>query len=103
MAMSGCAAKLNKSVRTNIIEILILIMAIPRKINFLQLGRYGRRGEQCYRQTFGREFDWLQFNMNLASNRFQHGGRRLAIAIDPNKALNAKLVKELFGIATRAA
>ena len=84
MAMSGCAAKLNKSIKTNIIEILILIMAIPRKINFLQLGRYGRRGEQCYRQTFGREFDWLQFNMNLASNRFQYGGRRLAIAIDPS-------------------
>ena len=84
MAMSGCAAKLNKSIKTNIIEILILIMAIPRKINFLQLGRYGRRCEQCYRQTFGREFDWLQFNMNLASNRFQYGGRRLAIAIDPS-------------------
>ena len=84
MAMSGCTAKLNKSIKTNIIEILILIMAIPRKINFVQLGRYGRRGEQCYRQTFGREFDWLQFNMNLASNRFQYGGRRLAIAIDPS-------------------
>lgn len=84
MAMSGCAAKLNKSIQTNIIEILILIMSIPRKINFLQLGRHGRRGEQCYRQTFGRGFDWLQFNMDLAANRFQHGCRRLAIAIDPS-------------------
>ena len=84
MAMSGCAAKLNKSIKTNIIEILILIMAIPRKINFLQLGRHGKRGEQCYRQAFEREFDWLQFNMNLAANRFQHGCRRLAIAIDPS-------------------
>lgn len=80
----GCAAKLNKSIQTNIIEILLLIMCIPRKINFLQLGRYGRRTEQCYRQTFARGFDWLQFNMNLAANRFQHGGRRLAIAIDPS-------------------
>lgn len=84
MAMSGCAAKLNKSIKTNIIEILVLIMAIPRKVNFLQLGRHGRRCEQCYRQTFGRRFDWLQFNMNLASDRFQYGGRRLAIAIDPS-------------------
>ena len=84
MAMSGCAAKLNKSIKTNIIEILILIMSIPRKINFLQLGRCGRRGEQCYRQTFGRDFDWLQYNMNLAANRFQYGCRRLAIAIDPS-------------------
>lgn len=84
MAMIGCAAKLNKIIKINIIEILILIMVIPRKINFLQLGRYGRRGEQCYRQTFGREFDWLQFNMNLAANRYQYGNRRLAVAIDPS-------------------
>lgn len=59
-------------------------MCIPRKINFLQLGRYGSRGEQCYRQTFDREFDWLNFNMNLAANRFQYGMKRLAIAIDPS-------------------
>ena len=84
MAMSGCAAKLNKSIKTNIIETLILIMSIPRKINFLQLGRHGKRGEQCYRQTFSRGFDWMQYNMNLAANRFQYGCRRLAIAIDPS-------------------
>lgn len=83
-AFLGCSAKLNKSIKTNIIEILLLIMCIPRKINFLQLGRYGRRGEQCYRQTFEREFNWLQFNMNLAALRFQRGMRRLAIAIDPS-------------------
>lgn len=83
-AFFGCTTKLNKSIKTNIIEILILIMCIPRKINFLQLGRYGSRGEQCYRQTFDREFDWLNFNMNLAANRFQYGMKRLAIAIDPS-------------------
>jgi hypothetical protein len=83
-AFFGCTAKLNKSIKTNIIEILLLIMCIPRKINFLQLGRYGSRGEQCYRQTFAREFDWLNFNMNLAANRFQYGMKRLAIAIDPS-------------------
>lgn len=87
VAFSGCAAKLNKSIKTNIIEILLLIMCIPRKINFLQLGRYGNRGEQCYRQTFTKEFDWLGFNMNLASKHFYRpakGFGRLAIAIDPS-------------------
>ena len=59
-------------------------MCIPRKINFLQLGRYGKRGEQRYRQTFRKDFDWLCFNMNLAADRFQYGMRRLAIAIDPS-------------------
>lgn len=83
-AFFGCSAKLNKTFKANIIEILILIMCIPRKINFLQLGRYGRRGEQRYRQTFRKDFDWMCFNMNLAADRFQYGMRRLAIAIDPS-------------------
>lgn len=62
-------------------------MCIPRKINFLQLGRYGARGEQCYRQTTEREFGWLGFNMNLAGRYFHQYGKglgRLAIAIDPS-------------------
>lgn len=83
-AFFGCGAKLNKTFKTNIIEILVLIMCIPRKINFLQLGRYGHHGEQCYRRTFKKKFDWLCFNMNLAADRFQYGMKRLAIAIDPS-------------------
>ena len=83
-AFFGCSAKLNKTFKANIIEILLLIMCIPRKINFLQLGRYGCRGEQRYRQTFRKDFDWLCFNMNLAADRFQYGMKRLAIAIDPS-------------------
>lgn len=59
-------------------------MCIPRKINFLQFERYGRRGEQRYRQTFRKDFDWLCFNMNLAADRFQYGMKRMAIAIDPS-------------------
>lgn len=57
---------------------------VKRKINFLQFGRYGKRGEQRYRQTFRKEFDWLCFNMNLAADRFQYGMKRQAIAIDPS-------------------
>ncbi len=57
-------------------------MAIPRKINILQFGRYGRRSEQCYRQTYGRHFNWLEMNMALARERFAKGGWLQAIAID---------------------
>ena len=32
-------------------EMLFLLMVIPRKCNFTQMGRYGKRVEQCYRQT----------------------------------------------------
>ncbi|WP_352421951.1 hypothetical protein [Proteiniphilum sp.] len=33
--------KLHKSFKTFLMEILILYMVIPGRINFLQLGRYG--------------------------------------------------------------
>ena len=83
-AFFGCSTKLNKSIKQNIIEILLLIMCIPRKINFLQFGRYGKHGEQTYRNTFAHDFDWMNFNMNLAASCFQYGLKRLAIAIDPS-------------------
>ena len=77
-------AKLNKSIRKNIIEILFLFMTIPRKINFLQLGRYGTRSEQCYRQTFERSVDWMEFNLWMSAFNFRYGSRRMGIAIDPS-------------------
>lgn len=43
-AFNGYTAKLNKSTK--------YVVVIPRKINFIQLARYGNRCEQCYRQTF---------------------------------------------------
>ena len=86
-AIMDSGAKLSKSFEKVIIEILLLYMAIPGKINFTQLGRYGMHGEQCYRQNFGRKrsksINWLRFNVSLALRFFGHGGRK-AIAIDPS-------------------
>jgi len=86
-AIMDSGAKLSKSFEKVIIEILLLYMAIPGKINFTQLGRYGMHGEQCYRQNFGRKrsksINWLRFNVSLALLFFVHGGRK-AIAIDPS-------------------
>ena len=52
-ALHDCASKLSKSFESVIIEVLLLYMVIPGKINFTQMGRYGRHCEQCYRQNFG--------------------------------------------------
>lgn len=82
-ALAFAGTKLNKSFQKTIIEILILYMVIPRKINFLQMERYGDRCEQCYRQTFGKSVDWLKFNMWLSAYAFRDGARRVAIAMDP--------------------
>ena len=51
-AFDGYSAKLNKSFKSVTIETLLLFMVIPRKITLTQLERYGKRCEQCYRQTF---------------------------------------------------
>ena len=68
-AMMTSAAKLSKSFEKVIIEVLLLYMVIPGRINFTQLGKYGRHGEQCYRQNFGRlrskSLNWLRFNVSL--------------------------------------
>ena len=64
-------AKLNKSIQTNVMEMLFLLVVIPRKCNFTQMGRYGNRGEQCYRQTAERSVNWLEMNMWLSAFAFK--------------------------------
>ena len=60
-----------------------LFMAIPDRINFLQLGRYGCFSEQTYRNLFEHEtFDWFAFNGSIISKYLT--GKRKAIAIDPS-------------------
>ena len=75
------AVKINKWREKFMVEVLLLYLIIPGRINFLQLGRYGRFGEQRYRQQFGRRFDWLSFNASLAESQI---GNRVAIAFDPS-------------------
>ena len=77
-------AKLNKSIQTNVMEMLFLLMVIPRKCNFTQMGRYGKRGEQCCRQTAERSVNWLEMNMWLSAFAFKQGKGRNAIVIDPS-------------------
>ncbi len=75
--------KLNKSFKTVFIEILLLYMVIPRKINFTQLGCYGRHCKQYFRQNFTKEFDWLSYNLLMSERIFGEQDRK-AIAIDPS-------------------
>lgn len=80
-ALNSCSAKLRKSFKTAFIQLMILYMVLPRKINFTQMGRYSDSSEQRFRQLFEREFDWMQFNLFLMRQRFGESGRK-AIVID---------------------
>lgn len=80
-ALKRCSAKLYKSFKTAFIQLMILYMVLPRKINFTQMGRYSDSSEQRFRQLFEREFDWMQFNLFLMRQRFDESVRK-ALAID---------------------
>ena len=86
-AVKHSAAKLTKSFEKILIEVIILYMIIPRKVNFTQMERYGSHDEQTYRNNFGKKksecIDWLKLNVSLAKRYFGEKGRR-AIAIDPS-------------------
>ena len=85
-SMKESGAKFAKTFQTLLIEILTLYMILPRKINFTQMARYGKHGEQTYRQNFNRKkkdcIDWLLLNLSLARRVLDMDGL-LAIAIDP--------------------
>jgi len=72
--------KLNKNFKSFLMETLILYLVIPGRINFLQLGRYGKSCEQRFRQNFSMDLDWIEFNLFL-SDRMLTGDCK-AIAID---------------------
>ncbi len=60
-----------------------LYMTIHGRVNFLQMGRYGRFSEQTYRNNFENDkFDWMAFNSYIADKVLT--GQRRAIAIDPS-------------------
>lgn len=80
-ALKNCTAKLRKSFVTAFIQTMILFMAIQRKINFAQMGRYGTSCEQRFRMLFKQKFDWMEFNSTLLNRAYGDGGRK-AIAID---------------------
>ena len=86
-AVEDSAAKITKSFEKILIEVIILFMVIPRKINFTQMGRYGSHVEQTYRNAFGLKkskcINWLKLNVSLAK-RFLGKQGRWAIAIDPS-------------------
>ena len=86
-AVKNSAAKLTKSFEKILIEVIILYMIIPRKVNFTQMERYGSHDEQTYRNNFSKKksecIDWLKLNVSLAKRYFGEKGRH-AIAIDPS-------------------
>lgn len=77
-AIKKSSAKLNKSFENLLVEILLLYMIIPRKINFTQMERYGSHCGQTYRSNFNRKksecINWLSFNLSIAKRSLDMDG-----------------------------
>ena len=71
---------LHKPQREFFISVLWLFLSIKGKINFLQLARYGQKGEQHFRRQFAERFDFAGFNAELIKScAYKH----LVLALDP--------------------
>ena len=74
---------IHKPFEKTFMDTMKLFMAIPDRINFLQLGRYGRFSEQTYRNLFEHEtFDWFAFNGSIISKHLMYFlSSRIAIGL----------------------
>ena len=71
-------ANIHKPFEKAFMDTMKLFMAIPDRINFLQLGRYGCFSEQTYRNLFKHEtFDWFAFNGSIIS-KYLTGKRKVS-------------------------
>lgn len=55
----------SKPRRTFIVSIFILYLSMRGRYNFLAMSRYGENCEKTYRLQFEKEFDFLEFNVEL--------------------------------------
>jgi hypothetical protein len=78
-ALTNAKLKINRSRRNFMLEIFLLYLSIPGRINFLQFGRYSPFGEQRFRRQFEKGFDFYTFNSALSK---PYMGRCCAIAFD---------------------
>ncbi len=90
-------ANIRKPFEKVFMDAMKLFMAIPGRINFLQMGRYGEVLEQTYRNHFVNEsFDWFSFNEHLVKEHLP--GTRKAIAVDPSYISQVRKENPMVGI-----
>ena len=131
-SMKESGAKLAKTFQTLLIEILTLYMILPRKINFTQMDRYGKHGEQftglmdCqarHKSQLDFAFNASFASLNAAKVFMKDNGMDNSMAkvkslmfnanytklifdmsrCRPNRTLISKIVKELIGWQPKAA
>ena len=66
------ALQRKKSFQTVFIETMILHLSIPKRINFMQMSRFGHSCESRFHQNFQKEFNWVGYNSEFISHMAEH-------------------------------
>jgi hypothetical protein len=86
-------SKLNKSRKDFILTILLQILSIKGRINFLQMARFSSNCEKTFRNNYEKKFDFFSFNEHLIR---QTTSSELVIAFDPS--FIPKAGKSTYGV-----
>jgi putative transposase len=76
--------KLRKCQAIFLEQVIGVILAIPGRINYLNLERYSNRSEKSYRTWFEKPLDWLSINSEIVVEMQTRGlmGKTLVMAVD---------------------
>jgi putative transposase len=76
--------QLGKCQRVFLENLIGLMLAIPGRINYLNLERYGEHSEKSYRNGFERVVPWIALNAEIVRELQEVGkmGKRLVLAMD---------------------
>ena len=80
-ALRATGAKLRKNFVDVFISAMFLYVSV-RKVNFTQMGKYGKYCEQTYRNNFSKDVDWVAYNTHLVRKVFSDPSDVLAVAVD---------------------
>ncbi len=72
---------INKCQQRFIAHLFDLLLSLTHKATYLTMGRYGKYGEQTYRNQYSKDFDFKTFNSNLID---QYCGSERILLFDPS-------------------
>ena len=92
---------ISKSFQKVFMNAIKLFMAIPDRINFLQMGRYGCYSEQTYRNNFENDdFDWFSFNEAIIREHLKGGRKAILTCIVVSYLRHRQNMKLLRSVST---
>lgn len=74
-------SNISKRKRDFFLHLMLLLISLRGKFNFVNLSRYGQFNEVTYRQHFSKGFDFMGFNQNLITT---HCSEKRIITFDPS-------------------